>query len=96
MLFRNNRELLTNIIKHAQAKSDLVLMEQLKTELMITIEDDGVGFDTAKLVQDNQVDKSFGLFSVQERMSDLGGKLEIISQPGVGSKLVLRLPVAAV
>jgi len=94
LLFRNTRELLTNIIKHAQAKSVSVFMEQAGAELMITIQDDGVGFDTARLVQDNQANKGFGLFSVQERMTDLGGKLEIISQPGTGSKLVLHLPVA--
>jgi len=96
LLFRNTRELLSNIIKHAQATSVSVFMEQVGAELVITIQDDGVGFDTARLVQGNQADKGFGLFSVQERMTDLGGKLEIISQPGIGSKLVLYLPVVPV
>jgi PAS domain S-box-containing protein len=95
ILFRNVRELLTNVIKHAQAKSISVSLEETADHLDITIQDDGVGFDFSEALRDINVERGFGLFSIQERMIDLGGKLTIVSQPGTGCRAVLHLPLNA-
>lgn len=95
ILFRNVRELLTNVIKHARAKSISVSLEETADHLDITIQDDGVGFDFNEALSDVNVLRGFGLFSVQERMTDLGGKLTIVSQPGTGCRAVLHLPFNA-
>jgi PAS domain S-box-containing protein len=93
ILFRNVRELLTNAIKHAQAKTISVWLESRAENLEITIQDDGVGFDSSNCRQIDDDCGGFGLFSVRERMLDLGGKLTISSQPGAGCKAVLVLPL---
>ena len=92
ILFRNVRELLTNVIKHAQAKIISVWLESTANSLEITVQDDGVGFDSSVALQSNN-GNGFGLFSIQERMTDLGGKLTIGSQPGAGCKAVLFMPL---
>jgi len=93
ILFRNVRELLTNAIKHAQAKTISVWLESRAEGLEITVQDDGVGFDSGNYRQSVDECGGFGLFSVRERMSDLGGKLTIDSEPGAGCKVVLLLPL---
>ena len=93
ILFRNVRELLTNAIKHARAKTISVWLESRAEGLEITIQDDGVGFDSGNCLRSGDDCGGFGLFSVREHMSDLGGKLTIDSEPGKGCKAVLLLPL---
>ena len=93
ILFRNMRELFTNIIKHAKAKKVSVFLENSAEEYIITITDDGSGFDPEAVSQEVKQEKGFGLFSIQERMSDLGGSLEILSEPGKGSKIIMSVPL---
>jgi PAS domain S-box-containing protein len=91
VLFRNTRELLTNVVKHAQAHTVVVRMESTGEALRITIEDDGVGLDP-----DNAAGTSgggFGIFSIRERMFDLGGSLEIVSARGKGCEATLVMPL---
>ncbi len=92
ILFRNVRELFTNIIKHSKAKKVNILLENSAGEYIITITDDGIGFDPAAVSRDVKLEKKFGLFSIQERMSDLGGALEILSEPGNGSQIIMSVP----
>jgi PAS domain S-box-containing protein len=95
ILFRNVRELLINVVKHAKAKKVCVHMEDLSEMLKITVIDDGIGFDpNGERLNKRSYNKCFGLFSIRERMSDLGGSLEIISAPGKGSKVILSTPLA--
>ena len=93
ILFRNIRELITNVIKHAGAGSLSVLLDQEGSELVTTVQDDGVGFDPGDGLQGVSSGGGFGLFSIQERMTDLGGRLELVSQPGAGCRAILRLPI---
>ena len=92
LLFRNTRELLTNVIKHAQAQKVRVKIAEKIDTLQISIEDDGKGFDVRAIEKDDTKRNHFGLFSVQERMIDLGGSLEIESEPGKGSRLIMAAP----
>ncbi len=92
ILFRNIRELLVNVVKHAQANQVTVLMEVTDGVLKIIVQDDGVGFDSREPSQPEGIKGGFGLFSIEERMTDLGGAFEIESEPGKGSRAILTLP----
>ena len=93
LLFRNVRELLVNVVKHAQANQVIVSMEVTDGVLKIVVEDDGIGLNLRELSQTGGVKGGFGLFSIEERMADLGGALEIESQPGKGCKAILTMPL---
>jgi signal transduction histidine kinase len=93
VLFRSVRELLTNVIKHARANKVSVLLGDSNGSFKITIMDDGVGFDPQKTSRRVQQEGGFGLFSIEERMADLGGTLEIASEPGKGCKVTVTAPL---
>ena len=93
LLFRNVRELLTNVIKHSRATTVSVRLQESGSEIQILIEDDGVGFDHDVLKNQSRSTNGFGLFSVQERMADLGGRCDILSAPGKGCRVILRVPL---
>jgi signal transduction histidine kinase len=90
MIYRNVRELLTNVVKHADAGRVTVRMFNDVREFCICVEDDGRGFqeDPAAVGTGGQ---HFGIFSIRERMAQLGGTLEMASAPGRGCRAVLRL-----
>lgn len=91
--FRSIRELLTNVTKHAQAKKVRVKLEQQGDKLYILISDDGIGFDyNPEIIRLNKM-SGFGLFSIQERMQDIGGSMKINSSKGMGSKVLLTIPL---
>ena len=92
ILFRNVRELFTNIIKHAKAKKMSVVLEKSAEEYVISITDDGIGFDPEEISREVKQERGFGLFSIQERLSDLGGSLKILSKPGQGTKVIMSIP----
>ncbi|NOQ78010.1 MAG: transporter substrate-binding domain-containing protein [Gammaproteobacteria bacterium] len=92
ILFRNVRELLTNVVKHAHAKKVTVFLEDSEDNVKIIIQDDGRGFvvdDQEKIVSSKAC---FGIFSVQQRMYDVGGTLHIESEPGKGTRVILTAP----
>jgi PAS domain S-box-containing protein len=93
LLFRNVRELLTNVIKHSRATTVSVRLQESGSETQILIEDDGVGFDHDVLKNQSRSTNGFGLFSVQERMADLGGRCDILSAPGKGCRVILTVPL---
>jgi signal transduction histidine kinase len=92
MLFRNTRELLSNVLKHAGAGRVEVRLDCIADELHVTVTDDGRGFSPAEVAQRPTSEGAFGLFSIRERMADLGGSLDLDSAPGRGCHAVLRVP----
>lgn len=92
ILFRNARELLINVIKHAHASRVVVRLSNDADTIRIRIEDDGVGFDPGALNGKASDGGGFGLFSITERMADLGGTARILSHPGGGCAVELELP----
>ncbi len=92
LLFRNIRELLTNVVKHAKASQLKVVFEFTEKDLKVMVTDDGIGYDIAEAVEQSYKENSFGLFSIEERMNDLGGSFEISSEPGKGTTAVLMVP----
>jgi len=95
LLFRNVRELLTNVIKHSRAHNVRVRLISEGTCIKIIVEDDGVGFDPDAVNTIQKQAESFGLFSIQERMADLGGSFDIQSHPGKGCRVTLISPPIA-
>jgi signal transduction histidine kinase len=85
------REALSNVIRHARASRVAVLLRSEGRALELAIEDDGVGFDPLVVLDgDHQ-----GLRNMRARADALGGALELDSKPGLGTRLVARIPVHA-
>jgi signal transduction histidine kinase len=93
LLFRDVRELLINVVKHANAKKVKVSIRKVGSEMYVSVEDDGRGFDTKKVAATAAKKGGFGLFSIRERLEQLGGHLEIESAPGCGTKATLIAPL---
>lgn len=93
LLFQSVRELLFNVIKHAQTDVALVVVDTMPTgELRVTVEDSGAGFDAAGVAARDSSATRFGLFSVSERMQAMGGRIEIESSPNRGTRVSMILP----
>jgi PAS domain S-box-containing protein len=92
IIFRNVRELLTNVIRHAQATCVRVTLEQTPTQACVTVQDDGIGFRADEIASHVTRASGFGLFSIQEQMNDLGGSLTVQTTPGEGAKITLYVP----
>jgi signal transduction histidine kinase len=93
ILFRNVRELLINIIKHAKAKMVKVEVHRIDDSIEVTVEDNGVGYDPADLRPASAKTQKFGLFSIRENIQQLGGCFEIVSKPGAGCKARITAPL---
>jgi PAS domain S-box-containing protein len=93
LLFRDVRELLTNVDKHASAHKVKVSIRKVGSEIHISVEDDGWGFDTKKVAATAVREGGFGLFSIRERLENLGGHLQIDSAPGCGCKVTIMAPL---
>lgn len=85
-IFRIVQEALTNIMRHAAASRVSVIIEDADSHIRVRIEDDGKGFvlPTAK--------KTFGLLGIQERAKMLGGRIDIDSRPGAGTRIEAWFP----
>ena len=92
LLFRSIRELLVNVVKHSQARRVKVSISREENQILIRLEDNGIGFAPDKVVVGRDTG-GFGLFSIRERLSQLGGSLEIDSSPGRGCRSILRAPL---
>jgi PAS domain S-box-containing protein len=92
ILYRNVRELLANVIRHAAAKSVRVLLEDGGDAFRIVITDDGKGCGPEDLARMGAREGGFGLFSIRERLADYGGELKITSEPGKGCEITMTVP----
>ena len=90
-LFRSIRELIFNVIKHAEADKAKVIIREKPDRLTITVEDNGKGIDE-KGYDMKTVVKGFGLFSIRERLSQFNGNLHIDSSSKKGTTIVLEVP----
>ena len=94
LLFESVRELLFNTVKHARVASANVSIRRIAgAEIQIAVSDSGRGFDPALLTQASQTGPGFGLISIRERLELLGGRMEIDSTPGNGSRFTLTAPL---
>lgn len=93
LLFQAVRELLTNVSKHARAQTVKVSTGRHGNAIRISVEDDGMGFDPDSLGLKRTHNEGFGLFNIKERLRYLGGKLEVNSEKGKGTSVVLIVPL---
>jgi PAS domain S-box-containing protein len=93
LLFRNVRELLANVVKHARAHKVKVEIRRDAAHICVSIEDDGIGFDFAEVTAMAARGDKFGLFSIRERLEQLGGLIDIDSEPGRGSRVSMKAPL---
>lgn len=92
LLFRSIRELLTNVVKHARATDVKVYIKEGKESLSIVVKDNGIGFNYRPQMLQLKT-TGFGLFSIQERMEDSGGSMQVQSIPGKGTQIKLIVPL---
>jgi len=93
--FRIGQEALSNIVRHAHAKSVEVTLENGGEELRLTVADDGDGFDIERFRRPEERRRHVGLIAMSERASLAGGRLDIESAPGEGTRVVATFPFAA-
>ena len=90
IIFQHVRELLANVRKHAHATEVVVRVGRDGRLMRICVEDDGDGFEPDSL---NERGDSFGLFNIRERLTYLGGGLEVHSRPGSGCRVCMAVPL---
>lgn len=88
-LFRSLQEFLNNVARHADANRVMVWLKRDEGRLILSVHDDGHGFDTTKLDER----ESLGLFLVRERAAELGGQLRVTSRAETGTLVTLTLPL---
>lgn len=88
ILFRSLRELLINAAKHSGVRKIRLRLERHGERLQAAVEDDGVGMEP-----DVEAVRGSGLYSIHERLSHVGGSMEIESAPGHGAKIRLSAPL---
>ena len=91
LLYRAARELLTNIGKHAKATTVRVGLMRKGDRIVLTIDDDGAGFDSA-IVAQYVADGHIGLGSLLARFDAMGGAMDINSRGGYGTQVTVTSP----
>ena len=85
------REAVANALKHAHARLVIVGCHLTDDELILSIKDDGAGFDPARAPRPET--GHFGLTGIKERLQKLGGQLDLQSREGAGTTLTARIPI---
>lgn len=92
-LYRFAQGAIGNILEHSKAKNAYIQLECNDTECVLTIQDDGKGFDISKLTRVEPSGRGAGLFTMRERTSLLGGAGYVESKPGKGTKITAKIPL---
>lgn len=89
-IFRGARELVRNVVEHANATRITVILDADDAGAELVVEDDGDGFDAQSVLSED--DSGFGLFAERDQMRRLGGDLTVESEIGRGTRVTLRAP----
>lgn len=93
-LYRIVQEALTNVARHSGAAQARVLLYRDAHSVTAIVEDDGRGFDMAGFARSESRHGRLGLFGMEERASLIGGRLVVESAPGLGTTVLVRVPLA--
>ena len=86
-VFRIVQEQLTNIIKHSKASVVTIRLFRDKTDVVLSIVDNGIGFDISKKAE------GVGIMNIKSRAASNGGEASFASKPGMGCALTIRFPI---
>lgn len=89
-IFRIIQELITNIIKHAQATEVNIHITNHDDSLNIMVEDNGIGFNPSQITKTK---KGMGISSIDKRIEHLLGKMTIESEPNKGATVIIDIPI---
>jgi signal transduction histidine kinase len=92
-IYRIVQEALSNITRHAQAESAAISLVYQPDEVLLTITDDGRGFEVSDNLTEFSTNGHFGLLGICERAELIGAKINIQSEKGKGSQLYIQLPL---
>jgi two-component system sensor histidine kinase UhpB len=92
LLFRAVRELLLNVVKHAKAGRSYITLQPAGENIMVSVKDNGIGFDNTSANAIKKEGGGFGLLSMQERFKYMGGLLKINSSKEYGTAVDLVVP----
>jgi signal transduction histidine kinase len=87
-IYRVVQEALHNCVRHSQARTVRVVVRQEPSKIVLSVEDDGHGFDARRV-------RGLGLVGMEERVHHLGGAFEVESRPGAGTRVAVELPIAS-
>ena len=93
LVFQSVRELLFNVVKHAEVKQAAVTVRRTPEGLTVSVTDRGKGFDIQEDTKASPSGGKYGLFSISERFEALGGWFSVESSPGSGTNATLLTPV---
>lgn len=91
VVFRIVQESLTNVLKHAQATQVIINVNASKNRLSLSIEDNGIGYDTMKTYENSE--QGWGLMTMNERALAVGGTCRVQSKPGMGTHVIVEVPL---
>lgn len=89
-LFRIVQEAMSNTLRHAKATKMGIELHRRGDAVRLGIRDNGVGFDLEAKKQ-----ASYGLMNMEERVNELGGSFQVITAPGKGTRIEIRVPLMA-
>jgi two-component system, NarL family, sensor histidine kinase UhpB len=93
VFYRVAQEALNNVARHATASRVTMTLNRDDEYLMLSVVDNGRGFDSSRPAPQNGITGGLGLLGIHERMSMVGGTVEIVSTPDQGTRLYARLPM---
>lgn len=92
VVLRASRELLINTVKHARVQEAWLSLHQQGDCVEMAVRDKGVGFDSDEVSSPSTAGSGFGLFSLRQRVSWLGGTLDVRASRGAGTTVTIRIP----
>ncbi len=93
VIFQVLRELLLNVVKHAQTSTVSISLRHGPERLVVTVADNGIGFDLKRIDPHIGEHVGFGLFNIRQKIEYLGGTVSIDSTPGCGALIMLTVPI---
>ena len=93
VLYRIAQEALTNVSRHANARSVNVLLERRNGHAILVVEDDGQGFDAEQVRETAMPGAKLGILGMEERAGLVGGTLTVESRPGAGAAVFVEVPL---
>jgi two-component system sensor histidine kinase DegS len=91
-IYRIVQEALNNIAKHAHADRVEISLVRRDSRIFASIQDNGKGFDLDRVLHPESPERGFGLVGIKERVSLLGGQIDIQSKPGWGTLIRIEIP----